>query len=154
MSKLRLGLILFVGLLFAGPVWSADGDSCNAEAGVRPSGSLWRNGAIASQCIMLCDSDTASANPCTILDLYAHGGIPDVMSIEIHDSSSCNTGYEVAITARWGTGGDYHTIATLNATTTEVVLHWDAFPPRYFRAITVATGCADFDVFVHLGRKR
>jgi len=77
--------LLTVGGLLAGlasPAFGADGDSCQTSA------TDWRKltvGRMAAMwCVVLCDNK-ATDTDCTTYDLNSVGGIPDLVSFELHE---------------------------------------------------------------------
>lgn len=135
-------LILLLSLLFAAPLWAADGDACDSGT--------YKGIANTATCIYLCDGkvDPATCPRYNVDRKY------DFVAIELAQATNCSACSITVTTVSKSSGGIEHTLGTLDCTgTTLLSLNGQgAHPLAYIEAdITSETACdtTGIDVLFH-----
>lgn len=132
-------LILFLSLIFAPPIWAADGDAS-------PAGYVAPQGA---KSFIICDGKTGNV---TCSPRTKIGGIYERVWIEVADEAGCSAYTVTLTTVSQLTGGVEHVLGTLSYGT-DTMLALDGFgyhPLAYVEGTTSGvTGCTNLDVLFH-----
>lgn len=133
-------LILILGLIFAAPIWAADGDGCTGPYKAPAGGT----------CRMVMDGATTgnrTSNPRTpIPRAYER------LWIEVADEDSCSAYTVTVSTSSQATGGVLHEIGTMSfgGTTMLQLDGFGAHPLAYVEATSSGvTACSNLDVLIH-----
>jgi len=130
-------LLMLVGLLFAFPVFAADGDKLST-------------GSQGTQLFILCDGTVSSTDrTCPEFDIRAKVGPIRQFNITIETSTggTCATNGVGTINVGNVSGGSIHTLDAVNATDT--TLWFEAASYRFLSIVTTgatAAGCTNFTI--------
>ena len=143
--KLRFALVVALAA-WAPHAWAADGDEWAAASYVS------RDEAV--QAYKLCDTKTAVATSCAVLDTAAgQSAVGSYATFWLESATGCSGAYAVTISGGMVSGGSTSTVVVLDASTTAYVTAKSA--PRYLSAsVGTATDCTNVTVGVQMHHPR